>query len=383
MKINNRLSMVKEYHFVGIDNIKNKLLAEGKEIIDLGIGDPDLSVHENITKGLVNTLEYNAFNMYPPYDGIKELKEAIIKYYKEVYEVSLDMDEVLILIGSKEGISNIIPAVCDFGDHVIVPNPRYPVYEMCSYLWGCKPYKVPLKEKNRYLIDLSSIPDNIRKKSKLMIINYPNNPTGAVANKEFCKEILGYCANNNILLCNDGAYNEIVNEDREPISLLQIDSKKQSVEFGSFSKTFNMTGFRIGYAVGNKKALKALLNIKSNMDSSQFKPIQYAAISALSIPRDYIHIIRGIYDERRKTAEFILKEKGIEFFKGEGTFYIWCKVPRNYTLNEFCEELLSQYGIIVTPGVAFGDLGYNHFRIALTKDKDIIYKGLNKLKIYD
>jgi len=253
MKINNRLCNIKEYHFKEIDDIKNKMIAQGKEIIDFGIGDPDISVHKDIIKGLVDSLQYNDFNKYPPYDGINELKKAIIKYYREIFQVYLDMDEVLVLIGSKEGISNIIPAVCDIGDYVIVPNPRYPVYEMCSYLWGCKPYKVPLKEKNNYLIDLSNIPDEIRKKSKLMIINYPNNPTGAIANNKFYNEVLNYCIQNDIVLCNDSAYNEIIRENKEPVSLLQTDLRKKSIEFGTFSKTFNMTGFRIGYAVGNRK----------------------------------------------------------------------------------------------------------------------------------
>ncbi|KYH29947.1 MULTISPECIES: aminotransferase class I/II-fold pyridoxal phosphate-dependent enzyme [Clostridium] len=383
MKINNRLCNIKEYHFKEIDDIKNKMIAQGKEIIDFGIGDPDISVHKDIIKGLVDSLQYNDFNKYPPYDGINELKKAIIKYYREIFQVYLDMDEVLVLIGSKEGISNIIPAVCDIGDYVIVPNPRYPVYEMCSYLWGCKPYKVPLKEKNNYLIDLSNIPDEIRKKSKLMIINYPNNPTGAIANNKFYNEVLNYCIQNDIVLCNDSAYNEIIRENKEPVSLLQTDLRKKSIEFGTFSKTFNMTGFRIGYAVGNRKVLKALLKVKSNLDSSQFKAIQYAAVSALNIGRDYIKHIRKIYDDRRNIAEEILKQKGIRFYKGDGTFYIWCKVPSSYTTDELCREFLSSYGIIVTPGYAFGDLGHGYFRIALTKDRDVIYKTLNRLRVYN
>jgi LL-diaminopimelate aminotransferase len=383
MKINNRLCNIKEYHFREIDNIKNKMIAEGKEIIDFGIGDPDIGVHKDIIKGLVDSLQYNDFNRYPPYDGINELKRAIIKYYREIFQVYLDMDEVLVLIGSKEGISNIIPAVCDIGDYVIVPNPRYPVYEMCSYLWGCKPYKVPLKEKNNYLIDLSNIPDEIRKKSKLMIINYPNNPTGATANNKFYSEVLEYCIQNDIVLCNDSAYNEIIREDKEPVSLLQTDLRKKTIEFGTFSKTFNMTGFRIGYVVGNREVLKALLNVKSNLDSSQFKSIQYAAVSALNIDRDYINYIRKIYDDRRSIAETILKQKGINFYRGNGTFYVWCKVPSNYTTDELCREFLSSYGIIVTPGYAFGDLGHGYFRIALTKDRNVIYKSLNRLRVYN
>lgn len=383
MKINNRLENITEYHFKKIDELKERLISQGKNIIDFGIGDPDIKINPKIIEGLVKALKYEEFNKYPCYDGIKELKLKIINYYKDVYSVSLDIDEVLILIGSKEGLSNIIPAVCDFGEYIITPDPRYPVYEICSYLWGNIPYTVPLKESNNYLLDPSSIPENVRKKSKLMMINYPNNPTGAVANKEFYCELIKFCEKNEIVLCNDAAYTEIINKNKEPISLLQYDIKKSNVEFGTLSKTYNMTGFRIGYVVGNKNILRALLKVKSNIDSSQFKPIQYAAVEALSLPRDYISNIRKIYYERKKIAQKILSEKNIKFYKGEGTFYIWCKVPKNYATDEFCEELLLQYGIVVTPGYAFGTEGEGYFRISLTVEKDKIYTSLNNLKVYN
>lgn len=383
MKINNRLENITEYHFKKIDELKERLRSQGKNIIDFGIGDPDIKINPKIIEALIKALSYKGFNKYPCYDGIKELKMKIINYYKEVYSVSLDIDEVLVLIGSKEGLSNIIPAVCDFGDYIITPNPRYPVYEICSYIWGNIPYAVPLKENNNYLLDPSGIPENVRKKSKLMMINYPNNPTGAVANKDFYCELIKYCEKNEIVLCNDAAYIEIISKNKKPISLLQYDEKKLNVEFGTLSKTYNMTGFRIGYVVGNKNILKALLKVKSNIDSSQFKPIQYAAVEALSLSRDYVSSIRKIYDERKKIAQKILSEKNIKFYQGEGTFYIWCKVPKNYATNEFCEELLLDYGIVVTPGYAFGTGGEGHFRISLTVEKDKVYTSLNNLKVYN
>lgn len=383
METNKRLCSVKEYHFKTIDDIKKKLISQGKIITDLGIGDPDLGLHEEIISGLIKGLGYKEFNKYPPYDGIVELKKGIIEYYKKVYAIDLELDEVIILIGSKEGISNLIPAICNIGDYVISPDPRYPVYEMCSYLWGNKVYKVPIEEKNNYLVDLRKIPDGIREKAKLMIINYPNNPTGAVANKEFYKEIINYCSNNEISLCNDGAYNEIIKEDEEPISILQLGKNKKVIEFGSFSKTYNMTGFRIGYAVGNREIIKALLKVKSNIDSSQFKPIQYAALSALKLDRSYIYGIRKIYDERRETVKKVLREKGIKYFEESRAFYLWCNVPNGYKTDDFCQELLSEYGIIITPGYSFGELGHGYFRIALTQDKKIMHDALNKLKVYN
>ncbi|MGH4138061.1 aminotransferase class I/II-fold pyridoxal phosphate-dependent enzyme [Clostridium sp.] len=380
MKINNRLSNINEYHFKKIEDVKNEYVLAGKKIIDLSIGDPDLEVNLKITDALVDGLKGYRYNNYPPYDGISELKKAVIKYYKEVYSVSLNLEEVIILIGSKEGISNVIPAVCDVGDCVIVPEPAYPVYSICSRLWGCIPYTIPLKESYGYLPNLSNIPEEMVAKCKLMFINYPNNPTGAVASSEFYKNIVKFSYDNNIVLCNDSAYNEIIKVDKKNISLMQYDVKRQFVEFGTLSKTYNMTGYRIGYAVGNAKVINALLKVKSNCDSGQFIPLQKAAVAALNLGRDYVLNIRKIYDERRDVAKRILIQKNIDFFHAEGTFYLWCKTPKNYTTNEFCAELLINHGIVVTPGNIFGSLGDDYFRIALTKDRLIIEEALKSLK---
>jgi len=379
MKTNNRLSNVNEYHFKKIEDMKNEAVLTGKKIIDLSIGDPDLDVHPNITDALIEGLKGYRYNNYPPYDGIIELKKAVIKYYKEIYSVSLDLEEVIILIGSKEGISNIIPAICDISDFVIVPEPGYPVYSICSKLWGCIPYTVPLSENNGYLLDFNIIPEEIIRKCKLIFINYPNNPTGAVASSEYYKNIIKFSYDNNIVLCNDSSYNEIIKLDKKAISLLQYDINRTCVEFGTLSKTYNMTGFRVGYAVGNAKVINALLKVKSNCDSGQFIPLQKAAIAALNLERNYVRNLRKIYDERREIAKSVLQQKNINFFDAEGTFYLWCKTPKNYTTSEFCEELLTNNGIVVTPGNAFGKLGYDYFRIALTKDAFIIEQALKSL----
>jgi len=380
MKLNNRLSNISEYHFKKIDDIKNKAIQAGKKIIDLSIGDPDLNVHPQITNALIASLKVPGYNNYPSYDGITELKKAVIRYYDQVYDVSLNLDEVIILIGSKEGISNVIPAVCDVGDCVIVPEPGYPVYSICSKLWGCIPYTIPLIRSEGYIPNLDLIPDRIVKKCKLMFINYPNNPTGAVASSEFYNRIIKFSYDNNIVLCNDSAYNEIIQVNKEPISLMQYDLKRQCIEFGTLSKTYNMTGYRIGYAVGNAKVINAILKIKSNCDSGQFIPVQMAAVAALNLERDYVQGIRKTYDERREACKRVLLQKNIDFFDTDATFYLWCKTPKNYTTNEFCEELLVNHGIVVTPGNVFGNLGYDYFRIALTKDKLTIEEALKSLK---
>jgi len=380
MKINNRLTGIEEYHFKKIENFKKRLIKEGKNILDLSIGDPDLEVNKEIVNELINSFNVKGFNKYPPYEGIKELKTKVIKYYSERFNVKLEEEEVLILIGSKEGINNIIPAVCNIGDFMIVPNPCYQVYVTSPILWGVNTYKLPIRDINNYLPELDKIPENISKKSKMFIINYPNNPTGAQANEAFFKEIIKFCEEKNIILVNDSAYIEIVNEHKKPISLLQVDKAKKSVEIGTFSKNFNMTGFRIGYAVGNSKVLKELLKVKSNVDSGQFLPIQYAAIKALDILELEVCKNRKIYNARREKAKSILKAKNIEYYDSEATFYIWCKVPEDYNTTEFYEKLVYNYGIITTPGYCFGNLGNGYFRLSLTKDLKDIDKYLSKIE---
>lgn len=381
MKFNNRTNNISEYHFKNLDIIKKHYIASGINITDLSIGDPDLPVNKNIINGLLNGLTMESYNKYPPYEGINELKKEIIKYYEEVYSVKLSAEQIIILIGSKEGINNLIPAVCEIGSFAIIPKPSYPVYDICCKLWGVNTYKLTLKEENLYLPKISDFTDEMLKNSSLLILNYPNNPTGAIANSDFYKEIINLCNKNDIVLCNDAAYNEILCDYRSPLSLLQFSNNDNCIEIGSFSKSYNMTGFRIGYAVGSPNIIKALSKIKTNVDSGQFKPIQYAALEAIKLKRNYINDIRTIYIDRRNEAEKLLKERNIKFFHGKGTFYIWCETPNNLSTEQFCEKLLKEYGIIVTPGMVFGEEGNEYFRIALTQEKEEIVKALYKINL--
>lgn len=380
---NNRIDNISEYHFQKLDELKANLRKQNKEILDLSIGDPDIPTHEKILSALIDGFNYKDFYKYPPYEGINLLKNSISNYYKEVYSVDLKEDEIIILIGSKEGLFNLIPAVCDFNDYAIIPQPAYPVYETSCLLWGVNCYKVPLKEENNYLYDVSDIPDMISDKSRLLIMNYPNNPTGASANADFYNDIVKFCIDKDIILCNDGAYNEIIEPYKMPLSLLQFDKeKKQCIEFGTFSKIYSMTGFRVGYAAGNSKIIKNILKIKSNSDSGQFIPIQLAAAEALKLDRQFVNTIRNIYWERICAIKEILKIKNISFYDGKGTFYIWCKTPDTYTCNEFCEKLIRDNRIIVTPGNSFGTEYPDYFRISATEKKYNINKFLNKIDIY-
>lgn len=382
IKVNNRLNNIQEYHFKKIGDMKRKLIKDGKKIIDFGIGDPDIKINPKITEALINALSIKNFNRYPPYSGIDELKLKIIKYYKDIFNVNLKLDEVIITIGSKEGISSIIPSICNIGDYVLVPNPSYQVYTAAAYLWGALPYEIPLTEKNNYLPDFSIIPNHIVQKSKLFFINYPNNPTGATANSDFFKEIVKFCREKNIVLINDSAYIEIIKSSKKPLSLLQNNGNENIIELGSFSKTYSMTGFRIGYAVGDRNVIAALSKVKSNIDSGQFMPVQYAASAALDIGREEIKRVIDIYWERKLKAQSILRAKGIKYFNGEGTFYIWCSVPKGYNTDEFCDKLLSKYGVIVTPGYCFGDLGYGFFRLALTTNTLNIETALSNFEYF-
>ncbi|MFA9399407.1 MAG: aminotransferase class I/II-fold pyridoxal phosphate-dependent enzyme [Clostridiaceae bacterium] len=380
MKINNRLNRIGEYGFKNLQKIKNDLLDKGMTIYDFGVGDPDLNININIIEALQDALKYDKFNKYPPYEGILDLKKEIRNYYRNLYDVDLDLDEILITLGAKEALAYIIPALCDDDDNIIITNPGYPVYENASKIWGVNPFKCPIKEHRNYLPNLKNICEEILKSSKAFIVNYPNNPTGACANFDFFNEFRSLCNKYDIIAINDGAYNEIT---KVPISILQGDKDKKSVEIGSFSKIFNMTGFRLGYVVGNKYVIKSLLKIKANLDSGVFSPIQHSGITALKLGDKYMESIFNIYTTRKTILKSILNKKGIKYFDGEGTFYLWCLTPLNYTTDEFCQELLNNYGIIVTPGYVFGYLGYGYFRISLTLEKELIEKSFSKLKNYN
>lgn len=379
MKINNRLNEIGEYHFKKIEDKKRQLILDGEKIYDFGIGEPDIKPKQEIVESLIEALKEDDFYKYPPYEGIEELKKAIIKFYKEVYEVDLSMEEVKILIGSKEGISNVFPAVCDIGDLAIIPSIGYPVYSIAPKLWGVETYEMKIQYNKEYLPVLDDIPKYVRGKAKLLMVNYPNNPTGAIANIDFYKELHSFSKIYDIVICNDNAYGEILNYNIKPLSILSC-GKENAIEFGSFSKTFSMTGFRLGYVVGDRNVLKRIMKIKTNVDSGQFIPIQSCGIRALNIFNSLG--VKNIYNDRRKEVEIILNEKKLTFFKGQGTFYVWVKVPNGYKDNDLVEEFLDKYRIIVTPGSVFGSEGEGYFRIALTKSVEEIRGAFSRIKEY-
>lgn len=382
MKHFSRLDSIPPYIFADLDRLREEMTKKGLQIIDISIGDPDLPtpgfIVDALREGLKDTKNYR----YPPYEGTYEFRKAVADYYKRRFNVEIDPeDEVIALIGSKEGITHLTLAAIDRDDVALVPEIGYPIYKTSVYMAGGLPYFIPLSEKNMYLPELDKIPDEVAKKAGIMFINYPNNPTGAVCNSAVYKKVVQFALENDIIICNDAAYNELVFDNIKPLSILNTaDAKKVSVEIGTLSKSYNMTGWRIGYAVGNKEILKKIMIVKSNTDSGQFGAIQHAASSALYNGDLYIDYIREIYENRRNNALDKLKEIGVDAFYPQGSFYIWFKVPEGYSSCEYAMKLVRERGVIVTPGSAFGVSGEGCCRIALTVDISVFDKAIEKMR---
>ncbi|MDI6785523.1 MAG: LL-diaminopimelate aminotransferase [bacterium] len=376
-----RIKELPPYLFVKIDNMKNEALKKGMDLIDLGIGDPDQETPSFIIKAFEEAIKNGKHHHYPSNYGLIDLRIAISQWYKERFQVNLNPEnEILPLIGSKEGIGHIPLAFVNPGDIVLVPNPAYPVYQAATTLAGGQSYDIPLLEENGFLPNLDNIDPFILKKSKMLFLNYPNNPTGAVANKEYFEKVVKFAKRNNIIVCHDAAYTEIYFDQQKPLSFLEIEEAKEvGIEFHSFSKTYCMTGWRIGFAVGNSKIIKGLAKVKSNLDSGVFQAIQMSAIAALKKSHDFVNNLCKIYQERRDIIVDGLNKLNWETKKPKATFYIWIKVPPGYTSSELCKTLIEKIGIITTPGIGFGRHGEGYIRAALTVDKNRLQEAIIRL----
>ncbi|WP_335743592.1 aminotransferase class I/II-fold pyridoxal phosphate-dependent enzyme [Salicibibacter kimchii] len=349
--------------------------------MDLGMGDPDLPTPKPITNKLIDELNNIDNFKYSTYSGCAEFKEAVASFYKDQYNVDLNPDtEVLALIGSKEGIAYLPFAVIDTNDYVLTPDPGYGVYRMATYLAGGKNHSMPLTKERHFQPDFSVIPDEIKQKAKLMYLNYPGNPTAATVNLSFFNKVIYFGKKHNISIAHDFAYNMITFDEPAP-SILQADNAKDiAVEFGSLSKSFNMTGWRIGYVVGNPEIIRSLSVVKSNMDTSQFLPIQKAGAFALTGDQKSVRDNVEVYRERRRVMVEGLNEIGIKVDPPKGSFYIWAPVPKGYTSGEFAEVMLENAGVIVTSGAAFGATGEGYFRISLTVPTDRLQMAVTRIK---
>lgn len=363
-----RVKDLPPYLFATIDKMKEKALAKGVDLIDLSIGDPDTPTPKHIVEALRKAVKNPAHHQYPSYTGMLSFRQAVADWYKKRFKVKLDAKtEVVSLIGSKEGIGHMPLAFVNPGDYVLVPSPGYPVYPTATIFAGGMGYEMPLLEKNAYLPDLDKIPKYVLKKAKLMFINYPNNPTSACADTAFYKKLIGFAAKNNILICHDAAYSEMYYSKERPLSFLEIPGAKNvGIEFHSLSKTYNMTGWRIGFAVGNRNAVAGLGKIKTNIDSGIFQAVQEAGIAALKTKDAELKKIRKMYQERRDVLYSGLTKLGLEVDKPKATFYLWVKCPQGFSSMDFTTLLLNKAGILTTPGNGFGDPGEGYIRFALT-----------------
>lgn len=380
--IADRVKSLPAYVFSEFQRKKAELEKEGVDVIDLGIGAPDLPTPDFVYERLVLEAKNPDNHRYSPYSGCSEFKEAVAEFYKKQYAVDLDPDtEVLALIGSKEGIVNLFQAVLNPGDAVFVPDPGYPVYQKGVLLAGGESILLPLNEEKGYIPEFGRISKRNKQRAKLLMLNYPSNPLGATVELNTFREAATFSKNNKILLASDAAYNLITFDGYKAPSVLQVpDAKDYAVEFGSLSKSFNMAGWRIGYVVGNKHVIQALATLKSNIDSSQFLAVQKAAATALKSDLSAVKEHNAIYQERMEKLYTALNELGISTEKTRGTIFLWAKVPTGFTANSFANKLLEEAGVIVTPGTAFGPSGEGYIRIALTVSKERLDEVVRRLR---
>lgn len=376
-----KMSQVPPYLFAEIDKKIAKARSQGVDIINLGIGDPDRPTPKLIVDQMHKSIDDASTHDYPPYNGTTEFRNACANWMKKRFSVDIDPEEeVIALIGSKEGIAHIIFAMVDPGDYVLVPDPGYPVYKSFTILSGGNVFTMPITSENGYKPDLNLIPEDIAKKAKIIFINYPNNPTGAIADKAYFKQVLDFAKKYDILICNDMAYSEMTFDGYVAPSFLEIEGAKDyCLEFYSHSKSYNMTGWRIGFAAGCKKGVDALSLVKNNCDSGVFKAIQKASTVALDNHDDLIGDINSVYQERRDLFIKGLNELGWDVKPNKATFYLWLPVPEGMSSVDFATLMLEKAGIVVPAGNGYGACGEGFFRIALTVSTDRLKEALDRM----
>ena len=369
MQVADRLLRTPPYPFAELARLKAKAREEGADLIDFGIGDPDQPTPAHIVAALCEAARDPSTHQYDETGkGLPEFRRAVASWYRARFGVSLDPDrEVLRLIGAKEGIAHLAWTVLNPGDVALIPDPGYPVYKVASMFAGGELHFMPLPQADGYLPDLQAIPPQALGRARLIYLCYPNMPTGAVAGVDFYRRLVEFAAGRNLLVCLDMAYSELYYDGHQPQSLLQVEGAKEvAIEIHSLSKTYNMTGWRIGFAVGNAEALNALEKLKSNVDSGAFMAIQRAAVAALTGPQDGPEKVRAIYQRRRDLLVDGLARIGWRIPKPKATCYVWAPVPRGYSSAALAEALLREAGVLVTPGSAYGEHGEGYVRFSLT-----------------
>jgi len=382
MEVATRIKNLPPYLFAEIEKKVEFIRNQGKEVIDLGIGDPDLPTPDFIIERLYNEAKRPENHRYPSYRGLAAFRKAVTAWYEKRFGIRFDPDrEVVSLIGSKEGIAHFAWCLVDPGDIVLASDPGYPVYKISTMLAGGIPLELPLLKKNQFLPDFSMFPESVLARTKLVYINYPNNPTAATVDREFFRDVVKLAYTYDFAIAHDLAYSEVSYDGYQAPSIFEVDGAREvAIEFHSLSKTFNMTGWRVGFAVGNQKLIEALGRVKTNIDSGIFNAIQWAGVEALGRTQEVLDWILPIYTRRRNLVVDVLQSCGFNCERPRASFYIWVSVPQGHTSMSFAELLLEQAGVVVTPGIGFGKYGEGYIRISITSPEEILAKAMDKIK---
>ena len=381
MRFSERMNRVPPYLFVQISRKIAEKKAQGIEVISFGIGDPDVPTPDYVIDALGEASHDAPNHRYPESEGLPEFREGVAEWYLRRFGVDLDPEkEVISLIGAKEGIGHVAVCFLDAGDFALVPDPGYPVYAMGTLFAGGESYMLPLTRENDWLPDLDSIPDDIGDRAKLLWLNYPNNPTGAVADLGYYSKAIKFAGKHNIAVMHDACYTEVAYDGYRPPSFLQADGAKDiGIEFHSLSKSYNMTGWRIGMAVGNAEMIDALLTVKSNLDSGVPQAVQHMAIEAMKRPLDSVDNRNAVYQARRDRIVPILKSMGMKVESPKAGLYIWAGVPEGYSSAGFAEKLLEDTDVLMIPGGNYGAAGEGYVRLSITLQDELIDKALDRI----
>lgn len=376
-----RLQALPPYLFRRIEEKIERATREGREVISLAIGDPDRPTPAHIVEAMVKEVHDPVNHTYPTSIGLVAFREAVAAWYRRRGVEIEPQGEVVTLIGSKEGLAHIPFCYLDPGDVALMTDPGYPVYRSCTILAGGEPYFLPLAPERGFLPDFSAVPSEVARKAKLLFLNYPNNPTAAVASVDFFHEAVAFARTYDLLICHDAAYIDITYDGYRAPSFLEVPGAKEvAIEFGSLSKPYNMTGWRLGWVAGNGDAVSVLGRLKTNLDSGCFQAVQKAGVAALLGPQDCVREVCRLYQQRRDLVVEALNGMGWKLEKPRATFYIWAPVPRGYTSAEFAEMLFDRALVIVTPGEEYGQAGRGFFRLSLTVDTERLKTALERLR---
>ena len=380
VKLADRIEELPPYLFARLDKLRDEKAASGVDVITLAKGDPDLPTPQAVIDRLYAAAGNPSTHQYCE-DGLDTFRQAISNWYDRRFGVALDPANQLVpLIGSKEGIAHVPLALVNPGDFVLVPDPGYPVYSIGTNLVGGRVHFMPLKAESGWMPDLEAIPADVLKKAKAIWLCYPNNPTSAVAGLGFYEQVIEFGLRNGLAVCQDAAYSEVTFDGYRAPSILEAPGADEcAIEFHSLSKTYNMTGWRIGWAAGNARLVEALARVKSNMDSGIFAAVQEAAIQAIELSQSWIDDRNAVYQRRRDQVVDILRKMDLEPEVPKASLYVWTPVPSGYDSSEFAAKAINEAGVIVTPGLGFGPSGDSHFRISLTTPDDRLTEGLERL----